>query len=101
MGRMSPAKTDPGRFFEDFRVGEVIEHAGFPKGWHLPRYASGEAPASLSTKHTLALTNRGTATTADVVELAREIRAGVREKYGVTLVPEPTLIGCSLDDPRA
>ena len=79
----------------------LIEHAGFSKGWHLPRYASGEAPASLSTKHTLALTNRGTATTADVVELAREIRAGVREKYGVTLVPEPTLIGCSLDDPRA
>ena len=33
--------------------------------------------------------------------VAREIRAGVREKYGVTLVPEPTLIGCSLDDPRA
>ncbi|SDB98278.1 UDP-N-acetylmuramate dehydrogenase [Raineyella antarctica] len=76
----------------------LIEHAGFPKGWHLPRFGSGEAPAALSGKHTLALTNRGSATTADVVELAARIRAGVREKYGVTLVPEPTLIGCSLDD---
>lgn len=78
----------------------LIEHAGFAKGWHLPRYAEGEAPASLSTKHTLALTNRGSATTADVVELAQAIRAGVRERFGVTLVPEPTLIGCNLDDSR-
>lgn len=78
----------------------LIERAGFPKGWHLPRYSDGEAPASLSTKHTLALTNRGTATSADVVELARAIRTGVREKFGVTLVPEPTLVGCNLDDPR-
>lgn len=79
----------------------LIEHAGFAKGWHLPRYPQGRAPASLSTKHTLALTNRGTASTADVVELARAVRDGVRERFGVTLVPEPTLVGCSLDDPRA
>lgn len=78
----------------------LIEHAGFGKGWHLPRYADGEAPATLSTKHTLALTNRGSASTADVLELARAIRDGVREAYGVTLVPEPNLVNCSLDDVR-
>lgn len=79
----------------------LIEHAGFPKGWHLPRHGEGRAPASLSTKHTLALTNRGSASTADVLELARAIRDGVRDRFAVTLVPEPTLVGCSLDDPRA
>lgn len=79
----------------------LIEHAGFGKGWHLPRYTDGEAPASVSTKHTLALTNRGHARTADVVELARAVRAGVRETYGVTLAPEPNLVNCSLDDPAA
>ncbi len=51
---------------------------------------------SLSTKHTLALTNRGGASTADLLALAREVRDGVREKFGVTLVNEPVLVGCSL-----
>ncbi|QGF22775.1 UDP-N-acetylmuramate dehydrogenase [Raineyella fluvialis] len=78
----------------------LIEHAGFAKGWHLPRHSDAEAPAALSTKHTLALTNRGTASTADVLELARAVREGVREAYGVTLVPEPNLVNCSLDDVR-
>lgn len=66
----------------------LIERAGFPKG-----YPGGDAPATLSTKHTLALTNRGSAKTADVVALARTIRDGVREKFGVVLVPEPVWIG--------
>ncbi|HOA89497.1 MAG TPA: UDP-N-acetylmuramate dehydrogenase [Propioniciclava tarda] len=69
----------------------LIEHAGFGKGF-------GEPPATLSTKHTLALTNRGGASASDVVALARTIRAGVRERFGVSLVPEPVLIGVSLDD---
>lgn len=77
----------------------LIQHAGFDKGWHLPGYTDQQAPASLSTKHTLALTNRGSATTADVIELARAVRDGVCDTYGVTLVPEPTLVGCSMDDP--
>jgi UDP-N-acetylmuramate dehydrogenase len=68
----------------------LIEHAGFAKGYGLP------GPASLSTKHTLALTNRGTATAADVLALAREVRDGVRAAFGVELVPEPVLVGCSL-----
>lgn len=70
----------------------LIERAGFPKGF------PGEgAPARLSTKHTLALTNRGDATSADLIALARTIRDGVRDAFGVTLVPEPVWIGASLD----
>ncbi len=68
----------------------LIEHAGFGKGFGLP------GPASLSTKHSLALTNRGSATADDVVRLARQVRDGVRTAYGVDLVPEPVLVGCEL-----
>jgi UDP-N-acetylmuramate dehydrogenase len=68
----------------------LIEHAGFPKG-----YAKG--PVRISTKHTLALTNPdGTATTADLLALAREVRDGVRERFGVTLANEPVMIGLTL-----
>jgi UDP-N-acetylmuramate dehydrogenase len=71
----------------------LIEHAGFGKGYAV----APDAAASLSTKHTLALTNRGSATTADLLELARAVRDGVRTTYGVTLVNEPVLLGCTLD----
>ena len=69
----------------------LVERAGFPRG-----YPEG-GPARLSTKHTLAITNRGSASTSDVVALAREIRAGVSDRFGIELVPEPVLLGCSLD----
>ncbi|MEJ7796105.1 MAG: UDP-N-acetylmuramate dehydrogenase [Nocardioides sp.] len=70
----------------------LIEHAGFSKGYGLEQ----GAPASLSSKHTLALTNRGGATTADLLSLAREIRDGVEAAYGIGLVNEPVLVGCQL-----
>ncbi len=76
-----------------FSAAWLIERAGFAKGWHVP----GNDRASLSTKHTLALTNRGTATSEDVVELARAVRAGVREAFGVVLEPEPIWVGVSID----
>ena len=69
----------------------LVERAGFPRG-----YPEGGA-ARLSTKHTLAITNQGSATTGDVVALAREIRNGVRDRFGIELVAEPVLLGCSLD----
>ena len=53
-------------------------------------------PAALSTKHTLAVTNRGAATASDVVALARQVRDGVRDAFGVTLVNEPVLVGDAL-----
>ena len=67
----------------------LIQHAGFPAG-------HGTGPARLSTRHVLALTNRGHATTADVLDLAREIRDGVRERFGITLAPEVNLVGVSI-----
>ena len=67
----------------------LIEHAGFSKGY-------GDGEARVSTKHTLALTNRGKATTADLLALAREIRTGVETSFGITLVNEPVLVGCEL-----
>ncbi len=51
---------------------------------------------SLSTKHTLALTNRGGASTEDLLALAREVRDGVEETFGIRLVNEPVLVGCEL-----
>lgn len=68
----------------------LIERSGFTKGYGAP------APARVSSKHTLALVNAGEATTADLLALAREIVSGVQATYGVTLTPEPTLIGVAL-----
>jgi len=71
----------------------LIEHAGFSRGFGV----HGEASAArLSTKHTLAITNRGGASAADVVELARTVRDGVRATFGIELVPEPNLVGLAL-----
>ena len=67
----------------------LIERSGFAKGY-------GNARVSLSTKHTLALTNRGGASTADLLDLAREVRRGVEERFGVRLENEPVLVGCTL-----
>ena len=69
----------------------LIDRAGFAKG-----YPGDDAPARLSTKHTLALTNRGAARAADVVTLARDVRAGVEKKFGVQLEPEPLWIGLEI-----
>jgi UDP-N-acetylmuramate dehydrogenase len=60
----------------------LIERAGFERGY-------GNGHAGISTKHTLALINRGEATTAELLDLARTIAAGVRETFGVELRPEP------------
>jgi UDP-N-acetylmuramate dehydrogenase len=71
-------------------AGWLVERAGFGKG-----YPGDGAAARLSTKHALALTNRGGATTADVISLARTVRDGVRTTFGIDLAPEPILIGCA------
>jgi UDP-N-acetylmuramate dehydrogenase len=67
----------------------LIENAGFAKG-------HGRGRVRLSTKHTLAVTNRGDARTADLIDLAREIRDGVQERFGIVLAPEPVTVGFSL-----
>ncbi|WP_405178452.1 UDP-N-acetylmuramate dehydrogenase [Nocardia sp. NBC_01377] len=74
-----------------FSAGWLIERAGFAKGFPGP-----DAAARLSTKHTLALTNRGSATAADLVALARTVRDGVAERFGIVLEPEPVTVGVTL-----
>jgi UDP-N-acetylmuramate dehydrogenase len=64
----------------------LIERAGFSRGY-------GNGRVGISTKHTLALVNRGGASAAELVALAREIAGGVRERFGVTLAPEPVFVG--------
>lgn len=64
----------------------LIQHAGFEKGY-------GRDGVAISGKHTLALTNRGDGTTAALLDLAAEIRDGVRKAFDVVLRPEPVLVG--------
>jgi UDP-N-acetylmuramate dehydrogenase len=64
----------------------LIEHAGFQKG-----FAFGNV--GLSSKHTLAVINRGSGTAAEVLLLVARIQKGVREKFGVEIHPEPNFIG--------
>ncbi|WP_336920694.1 UDP-N-acetylmuramate dehydrogenase [Aquipuribacter sp. SD81] len=86
-----PAGEDgDGRALVKLPAAWLIEHAGIGRGHGLP------GPAAVSTKHTLALTNRGGARAADVVALAREVRDAVVTAFGVVLVPEPRLVGVSL-----
>lgn len=70
----------------------LIEHAGFGKGYGLDW---GNGTVALSTRHTLALTNRGGASTADVMKFAAHIRDGVAAKFDVRLTPECDLINCA------
>ena len=68
----------------------LIERAGFRRGYR-------RGPVGLSEKHTLAIVNLGGATAADVVALAREVRDGVRDRFGILLHPEPVFVGIGLD----
>lgn len=86
----APAPDGSGETWVKSSAAWLIDHAGFHKGHAMP------GPAAISTKHSLALTNRGGASAADVVALAREVRDGVRAAYGVELVPEPVLLGVEL-----
>ncbi|GAA2555770.1 UDP-N-acetylmuramate dehydrogenase [Neomicrococcus aestuarii] len=78
----------------------LIDRAGFGKGYGLEGtegFPITQGRASLSTKHTLALTNRGAASSYDIVNLAQAVRAGVEAKFGIVLHNEPLLINTSLD----
>ncbi|GAA1163535.1 UDP-N-acetylmuramate dehydrogenase [Ornithinimicrobium humiphilum] len=91
-GPRPPEFPDPDGAFVKTSAAWLIDKAGFGKG-----YGTRDGrPAGLSTKHTLALTNRGSARAEDVLALAREIRDGVEEAFGVRLVNEPVLVGLEL-----
>jgi UDP-N-acetylmuramate dehydrogenase len=86
-GRVPSFPMDDGRV--KLAAAWLIERAGFMKGMTRGR-------VGISTKHALALVNHGGATTEELMGLAREIREGVRARFGVTLEPEPVFIGCAL-----
>jgi UDP-N-acetylmuramate dehydrogenase len=69
----------------------LVERAGFPKGWTAGR-------VGVSSKHALALVNRGGGTARELLAAARVIRDGVRGRFEVDLEPEPVLVGCSWDE---
>jgi UDP-N-acetylmuramate dehydrogenase len=71
-------------------AGWLIERAGIVRG--LRRGSVG-----VSTNHALALVHYGGGSTADLVALAREVRDAVRDRFGITLLPEPVLVGTALD----
>lgn len=71
----------------------LISRAGFDRGFGA-ELTGGRA--TLSTKHSLAITNRGSASAADVLAVGRAVRAGVQDRFGIELEPEPLLIGCKL-----
>jgi UDP-N-acetylmuramate dehydrogenase len=69
----------------------LIENAGIRRGFSLPGSGAG-----ISSKHTLAIVNRGGASAADVVQLATFIQSRVQAEFGVVLQPEPVLVGLEL-----
>ncbi|MBO1752381.1 UDP-N-acetylmuramate dehydrogenase [Actinotalea sp. BY-33] len=86
----APASGAGGEALVKTSAAWLIDNAGFTKGYGLP------GVVGLSTKHSLALTHRGGGSTEDLLTLARSVRDGVREAYGITLEAEPVLVGCSL-----
>ena len=69
----------------------LIEHAGIRKGYSIPG-----SQAAVSSKHTLAITNRGKATAEEIAQLARFIQSRVQSEFGIWLEPEPVRFGVDL-----
>lgn len=67
----------------------LIQQAGFDKGW-------GDGKIGISTKHALALVNRGGGTAQELLQVARTVRDGVRARFGIELVPEPVIVSATL-----
>lgn len=82
------SRQDPAERAVKLSAAWLIEQSGIARGFHLP--GSG---AAISSKHTLAITNRGAASAADVAELARLVVQRVQQEFGVLLAPEPNLYG--------
>jgi UDP-N-acetylmuramate dehydrogenase len=91
IGRAVPLYPAPGGRVKT-SAAWLIEHAGFPKGF-------GDGSVGLSSRHTLAIVNRGGATAAAIVKFAQRIRHTVHERFGILLQPEPTFIGFDSPNP--
>jgi UDP-N-acetylmuramate dehydrogenase len=80
-----------GEFLVKLSAAWLIERAGIVRGFALPG-----SRAAISSKHTLAITNRGGATAAEIAQLAGYVQTRVESEFGVRLHPEPVLVGTSL-----
>ena len=89
------APTYPDILGTKLPAGWLIHNAGFPPGYGADW---GRGNVRLSTKHALAVSNRGGATTAEVMAFAAHIREGVEARFGIRLGPECDLVNCSFDD---
>lgn len=89
--RFEAGPAGPGRRIK-LSAGWLVEHAGFPKGTR-------RGPVGVSSRHALALVHHGGGKTADLLALAREVRKAVRDRFGVTLQPEPVFLGFGEEDP--
>ena len=86
--RFAAGADAEGRELVKLSAAWLIDHAGVKKGFALPH-----SGAAISSKHTLAITNRDGATAEQIAELARFVVLRVEQEFGVTLRPEPNLIG--------
>ncbi len=91
LGAPIPALPASGEYLVKLSAAWLIERSGISRGFALP--GSG---AAISSKHTLAIINRGHATAAAVTELARFVQTRVMSEFGVMLQPEPVLVGLEL-----
>jgi UDP-N-acetylmuramate dehydrogenase len=91
LGAEIPAAPASGSYLVKLSAAWLIERAGIGRGFALPGSGAG-----ISSKHTLAIVNRGGATAADIAELARYIRLRVLSEFGIELQPEPVLVGVEL-----
>lgn len=87
--RQCPQHPDPAGI--KLSAAWLIDHAGFPRGYGQDW---GRGTVALSSKHTLALTNRGDATTAEVMKFAAHIQEGVERRFDIRLGPECDLVNC-------
>jgi UDP-N-acetylmuramate dehydrogenase len=87
----APPNYDAGDGRRKIAAAWLVERAGFAKGW-------GEGRVGVSRKHSLALVNRGGATSRELLSLARTVRDAVRARFGVMLELEPVLVGCSWEE---
>lgn len=95
LGTVPPSRASERAEKDEYRVklsaAWLIEHSGITRGFRLTG-----SRAAISTKHTLALVNTGGATTTEILELARYVRAMVQVEFGVLLQPEPVIVGTSI-----
>ena len=91
LGEDVPAAPASGEYLMKLSAAWLIEQSGIGRGFSLP--GSG---AAISSKHTLAIVNRGDATADEVAELARYIQTRVLSEFGIVLQPEPVLVGVRL-----